>query len=351
MREIDSLTPIQEIESNRRSGNPLTKTKGKRDLQLDAVKGLSMLTIIIRHLDIIPAWSAIWAAPAFVLVTASLYCGRLHQIKFTSIWENLVWISGMVIFFSLFLGWLVGTPFPELTLISSLKQLFLRNPILGRLWYFLLYFQLVAALYLLSKINFSIYSGIIWGILAFTVSQVFSYLLLAKTGKGLTINLVSWSFVIWLGLYRYHAIKAFFERQTPFQLIGIIIAGVLLIGMVVLVGGKWYNTFLQQRTTDFIFPTYIIQLGHLFVIFGLVQFIIRYLPNSVGWFLGFCGKHSLNLYMFHIFFLKYVFPEEWGLFRVISVVLCSLLVGHTLTYVRKALFTYAPWRYKCSIIF
>jgi hypothetical protein len=306
----------------------------ERIVQLDIFKGFSILAIVFWHAGIIPTWSFVWAIPTFVFTTAALYNNALDKVSFKKICISILWIFGLIGLFTV-VFYYVGLPQIGEWESISLSPTFwiLRNPYLANLWYFLLYFQILFALLLLKTSRFNINNLKKWwiGIGLFLFGECVSYFLLWQFGKGVTVNVFSWSFLIWSGLLFYADIKLFFRnlytnRKVQFYLSNALI--IIFIAVVLFLGGSEYQTFLANRTHDFIFPTFLIQIAYFYLLFSISTIIIdRFKYFSL--FFAMVGKSSLYIYLFHAC-ISIIFLKPFGIWGFILSIPISMILGYLL---------------------
>jgi hypothetical protein len=326
----------------------MTKAFEIRNVQLDLFKGFSILAIIFWHFHIIPTWLFIWAIPTFVFTTSSLFQEKWKNISPKRIIVNLGWIFGIVFFFTLLARFLniSSENNSNLFSISIIKYFILRNPYLGNLWYFLLYFQILAGFCILSifykKFHKKFHSISKWktGVYVFILSEIISYLILYIFGEGISFNFLSWGFLIWLGLFHYDNIRFFFQKLQTKYLLFLILSNSLLIFFILKIGSESIYLFLQSHLHDFIFPTFILQLNYILILFCITEFLVRYFSQKTLFPLIIAGKYSLYIYMFHVFFHRVIFLSIPENISIILVLISCLFAGKVLESLRTFVYTF-----------
>lgn len=302
----------------------------KKNIQLNLFKGFSIIAIVFLHGEIIPLWFSIWAIPVFVFTTSALYYQSLNRIKFKKIVFRVLWVFSLIFLFtSLF--YIFG-----ISQISSWENIsispnfwVIRNPYLGNLWYFILYFQILLFLFFVRWFKFNNnFKKLRFGFLCFLISEAISYLLLLFFAKGISINFVSWLFLIWLGVFYYKEISdyiriIYFKKPIKFYFLNL--AAIIIIFIILLIGGENYQRFLSLRSHDFIFPTFILQLSYLLILFSLTTLIIEKIPFLSN-VLASVGKYSLYIYLFHIMIARIIFGH-FGVFGFLISIPVSMLIG------------------------
>lgn len=279
--------------------------KKNRNIQIDMFKGFAIIAIVLWHAGIIPTWSFVWAIPTFVFSTSALYYRSLDRLEFKKIAVNFIWIFGLGCLFTSLLYFLgvhqIGA-WQDISLSPTFWVL--RNPYLGNLWYFLLYFQLLILLLVAKyiKINFNFLKKRWIGLSIFLFGEAVSYILLFKFGQGVSLNIFSWLFIVWLGIVFYKEVAnyiydIFLHKKINFYLINVSV--ILLNAVVLLVGSAPYQIFLSSRTHDFIYPTFILQLSYLWLLFSATTILEKTWPKLAS-IIAMAGKYSLYIYLFHV---------------------------------------------------
>lgn len=309
-----------------------------RNIQIDLFKSFAIIAIVFLHAGLIPKWSFIWAIPLFVFSTAALYYRSLERVSLKKIVLNAVWIFGLIIFFTATLYFFSVQQIGIWQNMSiSPKFWIMRNPYLGNLWYFILYFQILIFFVVVKflKIRPEMFKGWQWGIFLFLTGEFFSYFLLWKFSKGLSFNFFSWIFLLWLGLVYYKEISDFFyilyqKKKRFFCLLNI--SAILLISTVLFIGSNSYLNFLSLRTHDFIFPTFILQFCYFILIFSITAMMILLWPKLAN-IIAKIGKYSLYIYLFHILMAKIIF-SQFGIWGFVFSIPCAIIVGYFLEKLR-----------------
>jgi len=315
----------------------MKKDTKNRDHFIDLIKTFAIITIILWHFGIISTKYFIWAIPAFVFSTAALYENKWKEIKIKNAAKKIIWTLGLVIFFTILL-YFININSPNINILDYFKNFFhyffLRNPQLGNLWYFLLYFQILILVLILSFI-FKNYNKIklekwYFGIIALCLSLGFSYLLLVTIGRGISFNVVSWAFIIWLGLFNYSKIKKSLSKFSNLSLILFFIVPIILIIISFYLFGNTLNLFVEKYTHDFIFPTLIFQLLYLLSFFSLFILLIRLTENKCKpllYSIALIGQYSLYIYLLHYFLYNLIFYPLFGIILgfILTILLCLVL--------------------------
>jgi hypothetical protein len=323
----------------------------ERDLRLDLLRAFAIIAIMLWHFGVIPTWSFIWAIPSFIFVTSSAYCNRLEEIKLKKIILNFVWIFGIIIFFTFIARFL---DIPKIlntdlqgSITSIITYFIIRNPYLGNLWYFLIYFQLLFLLYILGKMNQKTLKRIsrpIFFIIILIISLAFSYYLLYTFNKGITLNIISWLPLVWLGTYYYKPISDHFKEQKKLSLSLYFLIGSLAIFIILYLGNKSLNSFLQERTHDFIFPTNLMQVSYILIFFCITEIMMRYFPDILNSSFKMVGVYSMYIYIFHLIIYRILLNLSFGKIGIILTLITCLILGFLLEKTRLILFKYSYYQ-------
>lgn len=316
-----------------------------RDYFVDLIKAFAIIAIMLWHFGIISTKYFIWAIPAFIFSTAALYENRWKEIKIKGVAKKIIWISVLVILFTILL-YFINIKSSNITLLDYFKNFFyyffLRNPQLGNLWYFLLYFQILILLLIMSfifKNNKIRLERWYLGIISLFLSLAFSYFLLFSFGEGISFNVISWTFIIWLGLFNYSKIKYSLSRLNNINLGLLLILPIILSLILFYLLGNPINLFIEKYTHDFIFPTIIFQLLYFISLFSLSIILIRLTTNKGKLVLcpiALIGQYSLYIYLFHVYLYKSIFNPTLGVFFGFILTLGSCLVlGFILEKIRR----------------
>ena len=314
-----------------------------RDYFIDLLKAFAIITIMLWHFKIIPTEYFIWAIPIFIFSTAALYEERWKEMKIKSVIKKIIWPSALIVLFTVIL-YFINFNNSSISLTDYFKNLvyyfFLRNPQLGNLWYFLLYFQIII-LFLIMSFIFKNSKRIklekwYFGIISLVLSLAFSYFLLFSFGEGISFNVISWGFIIWLGLFNYSKIKKYLSEQNSLSLIVLFILPIILN----LIGFYFLgNAFIEKYTHNFIFPTMFFQLLYFLSLFSLSTILIRVSTNkrkATLYLLTLIGQYSLYIYLFHYYLYNSIFNPIFGIFIgfVLTLISC-LILGITLEKIRR----------------
>ncbi|VVB77916.1 Acyltransferase family protein [uncultured archaeon] len=315
----------------------------KRDYFIDIIKAFAIITIMLWHFQIISTKYFIWAIPAFIFATTALYEDKWKEIKIKSIIKKIVWILLLVVFLTIILHF-ISTNQSNLNLLDYFKNFFyyffLRNPPLGNLWYFLLYFQILILLFIMSSIlgdNDKIkLEKWYFGIISLILSLTFSYLLMISLGQGISFNVISWAFIIWLGLFNYSKIKNYLLKISKTNLFLIFILSIIINLTLLYFSGNSVNLFIEKYTHDFVFPTLIFQLFYFISLFSLSMIIIKLATEKTIYPLRLIGQYSLYIYLFHNYLYKIIFyPILGAFFGFILTSLSCLILGFVLEQIRR----------------
>jgi hypothetical protein len=321
---------ILEKVSMRRSKSPSEESR-QRDTRIDLFKAFAILAIMLWHFKLIPTWAFIWAIPVFVFATASLYNLRLTSLTVGKVFNNILWVTGLVGLTTALAAILdlpqAFTDGGTFTILNSLNYLFIRNPYLGHLWYFILYFQLLVVLYILSKLELNNLTSGYSGLLSLVISLGFSYGLLTFIGQGISINIISWAFVIWLGVFHYEKINSFIKSRSFRDLSLYIILGLVLIASILIWGDGLLLSFLEVHTHDFIFPTIFLQASYLVILFSVTELITRYCSQKLIQVASWLGIYSMHLYIFHNYLFRVIFFPRFGRLGIFFVIAGALILG------------------------
>lgn len=317
----------------------------QRDLRLDLFKAFAIIAIMLWHFQAIPTWSFIWAIPVFIFVTASAYYNRLEEIKLKKIVFNFIWIFSIIIIFTFVAEFLNFPKISSMDLETSLQSILtyfvIRNPYLGNLWYFLVYFQLLMLIYFLGKIKHETLKKLskpIFLMLVFTISLTFSYYLLYRFNKGITLNIISWLPLIWAGIYYYQPVSNYFKKQKEIRLIIYFLISSLVIFIILYTGNEPLISFLQERTHDFIFPTIFMQISYIIIFFCITETMIRYSPGLVNSSFMIIGILSFYIYIFHVFIYRVLLYPIFGEIGIILTLITCLIIGILLEKIRLMIF-------------
>ncbi|MFA5856238.1 MAG: acyltransferase family protein [Candidatus Pacearchaeota archaeon] len=322
-----------------------------RNIQLDLFKAFAILAIILKHFGIIPSWSFVFAIPLFVFVSASLYYEGTKNIRLDKMFKSFIWIFGIIGIITLLFKYFKFSKFffEDLNglILPQIASYINRNPYLGNLWYFLLYFQILIVIFLLNKnkpINLKKYY---FGILVFIISITSAYIIYFLLPEGYISPIVlSWLFIIYLGYYYYEPIRDYFNKKNVLLLIVHILASLLMIFLIMFIGKEQLVEFLKIQTHDFLFPTFIMQFFYFVIIFSITELMIRYLPILINKPFVIIGRYSLYLYLFHFYLYKlsYKLISEYSLSEVnkwiifLFVIITGLLIGYILEIIRVFIF-------------
>lgn len=316
----------------------------QRDFKPDFFKGLAILFILLWHFGFVATQYFIWAIPLFVFTTAALYQDRIERLTLKKILQQAIWIFGLIVVFTILadsfgLVKIVKTNF-SWSIGGLFKYYILRNPFLGALWYFVLYFQELLLLWIIGKLDYKKVSSWGFGFIFFIIGLIWSYLVLRIFSEGVTFNIFSWIFFIWLGLFQYKNIFSFLEKKSnTFKLICVVVlAGIIF--FILYSAGAPYLQYLKLRTHDPLLPTIVLQLCYFFVIFSVTA--IKELKGLLKLF-GMLGFFSMYIYIFHQFFYDVVFTEAgFGVADLLLTVLACIIVGLMFEKIRNALFGERP---------
>ncbi|MFA5856414.1 MAG: acyltransferase family protein [Candidatus Pacearchaeota archaeon] len=356
----------------KRKNSNIANNNSNRRLDLDLLKGFGIIGVLMLHFgsyqfNLIPKIYSIAAVPLFIFITAAAYNKRLQEIRLKKILFNFLWINFLLIFI-MFLCYSFNVPLDNNHLNNENRQykqffhvFYFINPYISGIWYLYVYFGLLIFLFILSKIEknyfknksfLAIITLFCIGIshLSYNNSKFLSEKIDFYLGPH---HLFIFLYLVFLGLYHYHEIKDFFNKQKTSIIFLILFSASSLFHFSYKLYEYYFgkDSLLYIQIPNTIYLPFIMaifyQLLFFIIVLSLVELILRSKSNLLSKPIYFLGGYSLYIFILHsIFFFNILrlFPSNYSfnlssalalIIALVSIFIISVYLDKLTQYLQK----------------